>query len=40
MAGTLVGITWPVSWGNPMRYGAIVAYAACAGDPPTLSCFS
>lgn len=31
MAGTLFGITWLVYWGSHMRYGAIVAYVACAG---------
>jgi len=31
MACTLLGITWLVYWGSHTRYGAIVAYVACAG---------
>jgi len=30
IAGTLFGITWLVYWGGHVRYGAIVAYVACA----------
>ena len=34
-AATVLGITWPLywstGWGGHTRYGAIVAYAACAG---------
>ncbi len=30
IAGTFFGITWLVYWGSHMRYGALVAYGACA----------
>ena len=37
IAGTIFGVTWLVYWGGHIRYGAIVAYVACASYAAALA---